>query len=341
MRLDFFTPTVPSGRGLPQTTTLPKVQARLGVRRTSLGTLSEAADVGDAGLLHAVLSTLGAHLRPPRARAAQEALAPLPAVDGSLVPALPRMAWALGQDAQHRAAKRPVALAGLRPGPVDVTVTAGTASERAEWRRRVQPGGLYGVERGYADDGLLQAVPDWPCRFLCRVQANAAYAVHEERPVSPAAEAAGGRRAARRRRLGTVHQTRLLPPPFRVGLVATGTPQADGTPDVLGLVTHRLALDAALVALAYRSRWAVALFCRWVTCVWGGRPLRRHGVNGVRIQGYAALIASLLISLWIERAPTTRTYARLWFSLTGWATEAALIAPLDRWHLKAPPSRKN
>jgi len=196
MRLDFFTPTVPSGRGLPQTTTLPKVQARLGVRRTSLGTLSEAADVGDAGLLHAVLSTLGAHLRPPRARAAQEALAPLPAVDGSLVPALPRMAWALGQDAQHRAAKRPVALAGLRPGPVDVTVTAGTASERAEWRRRVQPGGLYGVERGYADDGLLQAMPDWPCRFLCRVQANAAYAVHEERPVSPAAEAAGGRGAA-------------------------------------------------------------------------------------------------------------------------------------------------
>jgi hypothetical protein len=41
--LYFFNPTVTSLRGLQQTTTLTKVQERLGVRRTSLGTLSEAA----------------------------------------------------------------------------------------------------------------------------------------------------------------------------------------------------------------------------------------------------------------------------------------------------------
>src|SRR5437899_581561 len=147
----FFSPVITSLRGLQQTTTLAKVQERLGVHPTSLSGLSEAAYVFDATLLHEVLSTLGAHLRPQLPLAEQAALAQLIAVDGSLLPALPRMAWALWQDDQHRAAKMHVAFAVLRQGPVDVTVTAGNGSERAEWRRLVQPGGFYVVDRGYVD----------------------------------------------------------------------------------------------------------------------------------------------------------------------------------------------
>ncbi len=149
--LYFFTPTVTSLRGLQQTTTLESVQQRLHVRRTSLGSLSEAAYVFDAARLHEILTALGAQRRPPLPLAEQAALAQLTAVDGSLLPALPRMAWALWQDDQHRAAKRHVAFAVLRQGPVDVTVTAGNGSERAEWRRLVQPGGFSVVDRGYAD----------------------------------------------------------------------------------------------------------------------------------------------------------------------------------------------
>ena len=130
--LYFFNPVVTSLRGLQQTTTLAKVQKRLEVHQTSLSTLSEAAYVFDAALLHEVLTTLGARLRPHLPLAEHAALAHLTAVDGSLLPALPRMAWALWQDDQHRAAKMPVALAVLRQGPVDVTVTAGNGSERTE-----------------------------------------------------------------------------------------------------------------------------------------------------------------------------------------------------------------
>jgi hypothetical protein len=50
--LYFFNPTVTSLRGLQQTTTLGQVQARLGIRRTSLGALSEAASVFEAVYLH-------------------------------------------------------------------------------------------------------------------------------------------------------------------------------------------------------------------------------------------------------------------------------------------------
>ena len=95
--LYFFHPVVTSLRGLQQTTTLAKVQERLGVHPTSLSTLSEAAYVFDATLLHEVLTTLGAQLRPHLPLAEQAALAQLTAVDGSLLPALPRMAWPCGK----------------------------------------------------------------------------------------------------------------------------------------------------------------------------------------------------------------------------------------------------
>jgi hypothetical protein len=129
--LDFFHPVVTSLRGLQPTTTLATVQQRLGVHSTSLSALSAAAYVFDAALLHEVLSTLGAHLRPQLPLAEPAALAPLIAVDGRLLPALPRMAWALWQDDQHRAAQMQGAFAVLRQGPIDVTSTAGNGSERA------------------------------------------------------------------------------------------------------------------------------------------------------------------------------------------------------------------
>jgi hypothetical protein len=52
----------------------------------------------------------------------------------------------------------------------------------------------------------------------------------------------------------------LLPQPFRVVQVATGKTRKDGTPDVLVLVTNRLDLDAELLAVAYRYRWAVEIY---------------------------------------------------------------------------------
>jgi hypothetical protein len=153
-----------------------------------------------------------------------------------------------------------VAFAVLRQGPVDVTVTAGNGSERAEWRRLVQPGVFYVVDWGYADSSLFQELHDLPCSFLGRVQDNAAYEVQEERARAPAAVHAGILHAYVLRRLGTAHHTRLLPQPFRVVQVATGKTRKDGTPEVMVLVTNRLDLDAELLALAYRYRWAVEVF---------------------------------------------------------------------------------
>jgi IS4 transposase len=188
---------------------------------------------------------------------------------------------------------------------------------------------------------LFQTLHDLPCSFVGRVQNNAVSEVQEEGPVSAAAQAAGVRRDCTLRRLGTPHHTRVLPQPFRVVVVATGKTHADGTPELLVLVTNRVALTAELVALAYRYRWAVELFFRWMKCVLGCRHLLSQGANGVTIQIYVAIIASLLISLWIGRAPTKRTYEMLCFYLSGWASEEELVAHIDRLHLKAPPPCKH
>jgi hypothetical protein len=196
------------------------------------------------------------------------------------------------------------------------------------------------VDRGYTDYELFQELHELPCRFLARVQYNAAYEVAEDRPVSAAAQAAGVRRDCQIRRLGTPHQSRLLPQPFRVVLVASGKTKANGTEDLLVLVTNDLDLEAELVALAYRFRWAVELFFRWLKCVVGCRHLLSQSANGVQIQVYVAIIASLLISLWVGRPPTKRTYEILCFYLSGWATEAEVIAHIDRLHFRSPPTGK-
>ena len=178
-------------------------------------------------------------------------------------------------------------------GPVDVTVTAGNGSERAEWRRLVQPGGFYVVDRGYVDYRLFQELHDLPCSFLCRVKDNAAYEVQEEHALTPTTMHAGVVRDVLPPPLGDGAHTRLLPQPFRVVQVTTGKTRQDGAPNVVVLVTNRLDLDAELIAVAYRYRWAVELFFRWVKCVLGCRHLLSQGINGVRIQVYAAFIASL------------------------------------------------
>ena len=156
--LYFLTPTVSSLRGLQQVTTLAQVQRRWGVRRTALGSLSEAAQVFAAALLQDVISELAlrAWTRAPKGNPAlltgdRAVLRDLVAIDGSVLPALPRMVWAVWKDGQPRAAKRHVAFAALRQVPVGVTLTAGTGSERAELRRLVPPGGFDVVARGSVD----------------------------------------------------------------------------------------------------------------------------------------------------------------------------------------------
>lgn len=321
MLLYYFNPLVESLRGLAQITELSKVQKLCGVRQSSLGSLSEAANVFDPSLLEPVIAELGGRALRASAslpKAHEAALAGLIAVDGSLLRVLPQMAWALWQNGSHgthRAAKMYVAFAVFPALPVQVAVTAGNGSERQQWRRMAQPGGFYVADRGYADYSLFRELDALDCRFVVRVQENAVFEVVEERPLSAADAAAGVVRDVLLRRLGTEKHNPLLTSPLRIVVVRGTEPDQQWV-----LATNVLTLSAELIAQTYHYRWQIELFFRWLKCVLGCRHLLSQSASGVTLHVYFAIIASLLIGLWIGTKPNKRTYEMLCLYLSGWAT---------------------
>jgi Transposase DDE domain len=326
--LFFFNPIVQSLRGIQQASTLDKVQRLFGCNRVSRGSLSEASRVFDPELLHALIGDLAAQAVPLVQGKEAEALRSLTAVDGSLLPALPKMAWALWLDPQHHAAKMHVHFDVLRGVPVETTVTTANDSETEQLRATLQARRLYAIDRGYAEYQLFQDIIDAKSDFIGRLRDNAVWTVVEERPLTPAACAAGVR-SDRVVWLGGPQSGTVFQQPVRVLEVATGKTDAHGRPEILLLATSCLDLDAELVALGYRFRWTVELFFRWLKCILGCRHLLANSRDGVTMQVYLAIIASLLISLWVGRKPTLRTLEMLQFYFTGWATEAELMTHLD------------
>jgi len=305
------------------------VQRLLGIQRVSLGSLSESTGVFAAEPLREIVRELPNRRLPLEHGRDAEALRGLTAVDGSFLPALPRMVWALWQDADHRAAKLHLQFDVLRGVPSDATLTPGASSEHNQLRVMLKADRLYVLDRGYAGYQLFRDILDAGSSFVVRVKDNTTFQVAEERAISAEARAAGVVRDVVIAKLGTDHHKDYLGQPVRLVIVRRQRP--DGTMEELWLVTDRLDLPAELVALAYRYRWTIELFFRWFKCILGCRHLLANDANGVAIQAYVALIASLLMVLWTNHKPTKRTWEMMQFYLTGWAdleeTRASLAQP--------------
>ena len=327
--LYFFNPVLTSLRGLQQATGLDKVQRLLGVRRTSLGSLSEAAGVFDPAALRAILQELAGRALPLERGRDAAALRDLCAADGSVLPALPRMAWALW--GHQNGAKLHLHFDVLTGVPADATLTPGACSEPDQLRAMLQPGRLYVIDRGYYGFELYRDILDAGSSFIGRVKDDTVVRDTQERPLSAEAVAAGVVRDAVVGRLGTDRRPDVIGRPLRLVVVRRVKP--DGTPEEWRLLTDRLDLPADLVALGYRYRWTIELFFRWLKCVLGCRHWLAEGPDGVAIQVYVALIASVLIVLWTGRKPSRRTWEMIQFYLIGWASLEELEA-----HLNALPA---
>lgn len=316
--LYFFNPILTSLRGVQQASGLDKVQKLLGVRRTSLGSLSEATGVFAAEPLRQIVQELASRALPLEHGREAQALRGLTAVDGTVLRALPQMAWALWMDETHRAAKLHLHFEILKGVPVDAALTPAACSEPEQLRAMLQAARLYVIDRGYADHQLFRDILDAGSSFVGRVKDNTAFTVSEERALPPAARAAGVVRDVVLAKLGTAHHKDVVGRPVRLVIVRRTKP--DGSLEELWLVTDRLDLPAELVALAYRYRWTIELFFRWFKCILGCRHLLATDANGVAIQVYVALIASLLVVLWTGHKPTRRTWEMIQFYLSGWAS---------------------
>jgi len=324
--LYFFTPALTSLRALQQVSGWEQTRKKLGIRRTSLGSLSEAARVFDARLLEPILEELVGEVAPLKTGREASALRGLTAVDGSNFAGLSRMLWALW-DQDRQAVKLHLHFDVLKAAPCQLAVTPAAYSEPAQLKAMLEPGRLYVIDRGYASFELFAEILQAGSSFVGRVKDDISLHVQEERLVDETRRKAGVIRDVILRRLGTDRHKDVIGRPMRLVIVRTTSRDARQTD--LWLVTDRFDLDADLVALAYKYRWTIELFFRWLKCVLGARHFVAHNANGVLLQMYAALIVCLLIQLRIGRQPTKRTFEAIQFYLMGWVTDEELDAQLS------------
>jgi len=336
--LYMFNPICTSLRAVQQASELQKVQRILGCPRASLGSLSESARVFDSALMQEIIEHLSEKLKPIAGHSKLDDLPGiLTAVDGTLIPALSKMTWALWKTNQQ-AVKAHTQFDIQKHVPVKITVTDGNGNEKDVLADHLEAGRIYVKDRGYAGLALFQQILDANSSFVCRIRDNAVYEVLEKHALTEDAKAAGII-FDRKVRLGSNAKTReQLSVPVRL-IAVKCTPHVKraktgrGGPEqgeTLFIATDRFDLDADVIALIFKHRWMIEIFFRFFKHVLGCRHLLSYCQNGIELQTYAAIIACMLIALWTGRKPTLRTYEMLCWYFTGMASEEELLAHISR-----------
>ena len=156
MLFALLNPVIKSTRALCAASRFQRMQAEVCAEPVSLASFSEMQAVCEPELLAGLLRELSAEALPvfgdKRVRAQVRDLI---ANDGTLLPALPRMAWALWQDERNRAGKLHLEFSVWRQVPSEFTVTPGNDSERAAWEAKLKPGSFYVNDRHFSHDYKL------------------------------------------------------------------------------------------------------------------------------------------------------------------------------------------
>jgi len=324
MLFGLLNPVVDSMRGLCAASHVQRVQKYLGTQSVSLGSFSEAQQVIDPGLLEKVFHELAAEQHgttgvDPRLEPYRERLL---AIDGTLWPALPRMAWAIWryQNGCQSAVKLHLKFNLLEQKPVGATVRNAKRCERGVLREVLQVGEFYVGDRYYGEDyalfGELEAAG---CSYLLRLRQEACFAVIEEFALTEEDRAAGVT-------FDGLVRLGARPQHAPVRLVRVQTSESE-----LLLVSDQphATLCAALIALIYRCRWRIELFFKWLKCILGCRHWLAESERGVSLQIYCALIASLLLLRQTGRRPTKRDMEMIRFYLAGMASLEELMEALQ------------
>ncbi|MFQ5963764.1 MAG: IS4 family transposase [Candidatus Scalinduaceae bacterium] len=345
--LYFFNPILTALRSVQQASTLKNVQNKLGIKRTSLGSLSAAGRIFDPELLAPIISKLASQVGPLSLdKRLQDLDVTVVAVDGTLLKALPKMLWALWLDKDHRAVKMHLEFDILKGAPLRAQVTNANESEIAKLESALATGKLYCLDAAYAKYSFLDKIIQKSSSFVVRIRDNASYEIIEEHQLSEADRNAGvefdrtvwlGSKQKRDNlskpiRIIQIHyyDERVLSGYKRKSRVSSKKTFRTRSPEhTLLIATDRMDLPAELIGLIYRYRWQIEIFFRWFKCILGCQHLLSLSQNGIKIQVYCALIASLLIRLWTGRKPTKRTFEMICLYFQGWATMDELMKHIE------------
>lgn len=296
--LYMFNPICKSLRSLQQVSELKKVQKQFGAARASLGSLSEASTVFDSELLKNIIQELSAKLTNvshiPGFNNSKDVLT---AVDGSLVEAAGKMAWALWRS-DRNGIKLHCQYEILRAAPVSMEVTDANTSEKAVLASILQPDRIYVLDRGYAKYGLLQDITNIKSSFVCRIRDNAIYKTTENKELTDKAVKEGIVFDKAVELGGETAETKLknirivavkCNPKFRPS--RTGGRGGPKQGQILLIATDRFDLEPETIAAIYKHRWTIEIYFRFFKHVLGCRHVISHNKNGIEIQMYMAIIA--------------------------------------------------
>jgi hypothetical protein len=353
--LMLFNPLIDSVRALQQAASIEKVSKRLGVKRFSLGSFSESVRCFDPEKLKEVVRRLCGDLsalhpvgRDGRLKDLAALGRVLTAVDGTVLDSIARATsawWVDYQDGSSKYAWRLHTHFDVERGlPADLELTdarnTGPSDEKNVLRRKLAPDHCYVTDRWFAQFTLFNEINAIGSSYVCRAKENSRFEVREERELSQEALDAGVVRDAVVR-MGLSSEPGARPDhPIRLVVIEAephakrggrrGKTAGPGNKGTIVLATNLLHVPAEVIALIYRHRYAVEIFFRFLKQVLGCRHLISTRHEGVMVQMYCAVIACLLINLWTAKRPTKRTVETLAYYFMGVATEAEVLAHLNR-----------
>lgn len=338
--LYMFNPICDSLRCLHRVSGLKKVQKKFGAARASLGSLSEASTVFDSELLKNIIQELSLKLPDvSKIDGFDNSRGTLTAVDGSLIEATGKMAWALWQT-DRNGIKVHCQYEILKGVPVDMEVTDANANEKTVLSSNLQSDRVYVLDRGYAKYSLLEDITKAKSSFVCRIRDNAIYRIIEDKELTEKAVKQdiafdrtvdlGGETSDKILKNIRIVAVRCNPtaPKSRTG--GRGGPRQG---QLIYIATDRFDLEPETIATIYKRRWTIEIYFRFFKHILGCRHLISQNRNGIEIQMYVAIIACMLISIWAGRKPTKRTYEMICFYFMGWADLDELQAHIGKLKL--------
>lgn len=228
------------------------------------------------------------------------------AIDGSYFRIPADVLWALAHRRANgkigRQVRLDLHLDVLRFVPVKVQVDGHQrGSESAAFIATLEPGVIYLADRNFIDFDFLRAVVGRQSDFVVRLKNGASAAKLQVR--------AQGELSDKDRQAGVLDDQQVTLPGSRWAPGLGDAPLRVVTlwdpvkREQVRLLTTLADVPACLIGLLYRYRWAIELFFRWLKCVARIKHLFSESENGITMQFYIVIIATLLMYLHTGQRP--------------------------------------
>jgi len=343
MLAGFFNPMVRSQRLLDALSSQRWLQAQTGGGRVPRSTLSDALKRFDPEALRPIIEELTRRIPALKRRDAdlQAITRQILAVDGSSFNLAGEVAWALqcrrgrGEQVQARV-RLNLHLDVQRFTPTGCDISGGDdGGEANAMRRRIRPETVYVMDRNFLHFGLIRDILHADSNLVLRLRKNTCFDAEtssaltdKDRAHGVVSDQAGCLTGGKTGKAsgGAKHYS-ADPPGQRLRRV---TVWDELNQCELVLLTDLLDVPAYVIGALYKSRWQVELFFKWLKCYAHFDHLVSKSAQGVTMQFYVAVIATLLLHLATGRRVSK--YALFWMGsvAAGQATFEEMQAGLAR-----------